>query len=505
MYDLLLRNGTLIDPTTNLHKVGDLGVTGSLISAVLDANSKAEARRVQDVSGLYVIPGFIDLHVHVFSGVTHYGVDVDPTCLGRGVTTALDAGSAGALTFPGFRQFIIDVSETRLFALLNISALGLVPNAMSGVQMGELEDLRYVDVKEATRVIEANRDKILGVKIRLSDNLAADGENEMPALLRAREAADAVGLPLMIHTPLSSLSMKQVLNEMRLACWLQAHNVIPESVHEKAAEISFDDLMETERRLNHLRERVLEVIANTYGAVDGPDVLNLWKSFIDLLSDSQPIIPIFTTNYDWAIEEMAIASGKNLLLVDGFTGERGGRFDCSIFDKFDPGEQPTVCLFKLHGSTSWYEGGDGLVKSLAPPSQGQRIAIRYPGSRREVELGKDTFHLEGLPDSFYFAWYEVDPFRCLFNYLSGCLAGARLVVAIGYQFGDDEINERLRNAFELNANLEMITMLPGDPPHITGTVLYKYDVDDRIRHVSGSFGQENSNEHLASTIRETLG
>ena len=215
MYDLLLKNGTLIDPTTNLHKVGDLGVAGSLISAVLDANSEAEARRVQDVSGLYVIPGFIDLHVHVFSGVTHYGVDVDPTCLGRGVTTALDAGSAGALTFPGFRQFVIDVSETRLFALLNISALGLVPNAMSGVQMGELEDLRYVDVKEATQVIEANRDKILGVKIRLSDSLAANGENEMPALLRAREAADAVGLPLMIHTPLSSLSMKQVLNEMR--------------------------------------------------------------------------------------------------------------------------------------------------------------------------------------------------------------------------------------------------------------------------------------------------
>ena len=215
MYDLLLKNGTLVDPTTNLHRVGDLGINGPLVASVLDASSGATARRVQDVSGLYVMPGFIDLHVHVFSGVTHYGIDVDPTCLGRGVTTALDAGSAGALTFPGFRQFVIDVSQTRLFAMLNISALGLVPDATSGIQMGELEDLRYVDVKEATRVIEANRDKILGVKIRLSDNLAAGGENEMPALLRAREAADAVGLPLMIHTPLSSLSMTQVLNELR--------------------------------------------------------------------------------------------------------------------------------------------------------------------------------------------------------------------------------------------------------------------------------------------------
>ena len=148
VYDLLLKNGTLIDPTTNMHKVGDVAVTGSLIAAVLDANSTAESRRVLDVSGLYIMPGFIDLHVHVFSGVTHYGIDVDPTCLGRGVTTALDAGSAGALTFPGFRKFVIDVSQTRLFALLNISALGLVPNAMSGVEMGELEDLRFVDVKK---------------------------------------------------------------------------------------------------------------------------------------------------------------------------------------------------------------------------------------------------------------------------------------------------------------------------------------------------------------------
>jgi dihydroorotase len=70
VHDLLLKNGTLIDPTTNLHQAGDLGVTGSMISAVLDANSNAEARRVQDVSGLYVMPGFIDLHVHVFAGVT---------------------------------------------------------------------------------------------------------------------------------------------------------------------------------------------------------------------------------------------------------------------------------------------------------------------------------------------------------------------------------------------------------------------------------------------------
>jgi dihydroorotase len=100
----LLKNGTLIDSTTSMHRLGDLAVEGSLIGAVLDSGTAVDAKRVIDVSGLLVMPGFIDLHVHVYSGTTHYGVDVDPNCLGRGVTTALDAGSAGSATFPGFRN-----------------------------------------------------------------------------------------------------------------------------------------------------------------------------------------------------------------------------------------------------------------------------------------------------------------------------------------------------------------------------------------------------------------
>lgn len=225
MYDLLLKNGTLIDPTTGLDTAGDLAVTGSRISAVLDPGGDVEAKRVLDVSGLLVMPGFIDLHVHVFSGVSHYGIDVDPTCLARGVTTALDAGTSGALTFPGFRKYVLDICQTRLFALLNISSIGLVSGAETQPPLGELEDLRYCNVAQATKMIEANRDKILGIKVRLSDNLAAGGKNELQALLRAREAADAVGLPIMVHSPNSSLSMQQILNEMR------AGDVLTHSFH----------------------------------------------------------------------------------------------------------------------------------------------------------------------------------------------------------------------------------------------------------------------------------
>lgn len=215
MYDLIIRNGTLVDPAQGINTQKDIALTGGRVSAVIDPGSGVAAKHTLDVRGLYVLPGLIDLHVHVFSGVSHYGIDVDPTCLARGVTTVLDAGSSGALTFPGFRKFIIDVSQTRLYALLNISAMGMVSGSETIPPLGELEDLRYSNVETAVRMIEENRDRILGVKVRLSNFLAADGKNELQALLRAREAAEAVRLPLMVHSPLSSIPTERILDELR--------------------------------------------------------------------------------------------------------------------------------------------------------------------------------------------------------------------------------------------------------------------------------------------------
>ncbi len=215
MYDLIIRNGTLIDPAQGINTQKDIALTGGRVAAVLDPSADVSAKHTLDVRGLYVLPGLIDLHVHVFFGVSHYGIEVDPTCLARGVTTVLDAGSSGALTFPGFRKFIIDVSQTRLYALLNISALGMVSGSETVPPLGELEDLRYSNVETAVRMIEANRDRILGVKVRLSNFLAADGKNELQALLRAREAAEAVRLPLMVHSPLSSIPTERILDELR--------------------------------------------------------------------------------------------------------------------------------------------------------------------------------------------------------------------------------------------------------------------------------------------------
>jgi dihydroorotase len=176
--------------------------------------SNAAALRVLDVRGNYVVPGLIDFHVHVFPGVSHFGVEPDSTCLARGVTTVLDFGTAGGLIFPGFRRYVIDAAQTRVLALLHIAGQGLIDSLGNPPAYGELHDLRHCDLDLVRRVVDEHRDVILGIKIRCTANLAEDGRNEAAALDLARVAADRVGLPLVVHSPNSSLTIQHVLDRL---------------------------------------------------------------------------------------------------------------------------------------------------------------------------------------------------------------------------------------------------------------------------------------------------
>ena len=193
-YDLLIRGGTLVDPAAGLSAARDLGFAAGRVAAVGERLDRGGAREVIDATGCVVTPGLIDLHVHVFPGVSHYGIEPDPTCLSRGATTVVDAGSAGADTFPGFRKYVIDVSETRILAQMNISSQGMLTE-----EIGEFEIPEYADVDKACRMIERHRDVVLGVKVRLTRHTIVSERSGMLPLHRAREAADAVGLPIMVH------------------------------------------------------------------------------------------------------------------------------------------------------------------------------------------------------------------------------------------------------------------------------------------------------------------
>lgn len=193
-YDLLLQGGLLVDPAQGIHAVQDVAFAAGKVAAVAPDLSAHTAQQVIDCRGHIVAPGMIDLHVHVFWGVSHLGIEPDPHCIAKGVTTAVDAGSAGADTFPGFRKYVIDVSATRLFAQLNISTQGML-----SPEVGELDDIRFVNVPRAIDMMEAHRDVILGVKVRLTKDAIVSQAAGMRPLNLAREAADAVGLPIMVH------------------------------------------------------------------------------------------------------------------------------------------------------------------------------------------------------------------------------------------------------------------------------------------------------------------
>ncbi len=192
MIDLAVAGGRLIDPSQELDATGVVGIDGARIVACAAPPAALESRRTIDAAGLIVVPGLVDLHVHVYPGVSHYGVDPDKTCLLRGVTTAVDAGSAGAQTFPGLRRYVIERARTRVLAYLHVAVQGMISSLV-----GELEDVRWASPALAVACAREHPDVIVGVKVRLGYQMV--GQEPEAALLAARKAADRLELPLMVH------------------------------------------------------------------------------------------------------------------------------------------------------------------------------------------------------------------------------------------------------------------------------------------------------------------
>ena len=191
MFDLIIKDGLLIDPSQGIHAKRDVAFYAGKVAAVeecLEAEPGKNVKYILDASGRIVTPGLIDIHIHVHQ--EPLGLNSE-ALLNTGTTTALDAGTCGAITFPlGFRG-VVNNSKVRLFAFLNISSLGLTDRP-------ELEDLSFGDVDAAVRVCEENRDLIRGIKVRLTEN-ALRRSSPLDALGLAREAADGADLPIMVH------------------------------------------------------------------------------------------------------------------------------------------------------------------------------------------------------------------------------------------------------------------------------------------------------------------
>jgi dihydroorotase len=206
-FDTLIAGGDVIDPSSGVNGRFDLAIADGKVAAVEADIDRSSAKQVIDASGQIVTPGLVDLHTHVYWGVTYWGIEPDPVAARTGVTTWLDVGSSGAYSFPGFREYIARPAKSRVFALLNLSSIGLIAPTW------EFTNPDYCDVDLAEKIIDANRDIILGIKARIDRNTTR-GVGIYP-LERARELADRVQLPVMVHIGYGPPTLDEVIPHLR--------------------------------------------------------------------------------------------------------------------------------------------------------------------------------------------------------------------------------------------------------------------------------------------------
>ena len=235
-YDLLLKGGNVVDPSQSVIGVRDVAFRDGKVAAMAAEIAGDEARRVVDVSGKYVAPGLVDVHGHYYQLVHPHSIRADEACLPNGVTTTVDAGSSGWTHFDGLREYVIERQDTRMMALVNLSALGMMhayrdggfgptlgpsigvsggPEAVLPEDAaGELMDLRFAQVEEAVQCIKDNPNICLGVKIRLDAHISGD-RNTIPALERARQVAEATDSFIMVHVARVPIPLARVFEYLR--------------------------------------------------------------------------------------------------------------------------------------------------------------------------------------------------------------------------------------------------------------------------------------------------
>ena len=211
MYDTILRGGRVIDPSQDLDETTDVAFKDGTVAALGDAIA-GDATTTRDVAGKIVAPGLIDTHAHVNWGATYLSVEAETVAKKSGTTTFIDAGSAGAGTFHGFRRHVIEPSPLRIIAFLNISHAGIYGYG-PGFMVGESADLRLLHAGACVDVARKHSNLICGVKVRLGGNVS--GTLGTQPLDIAIDAAEELGLPVMVHIGPTPPHRQDILERLR--------------------------------------------------------------------------------------------------------------------------------------------------------------------------------------------------------------------------------------------------------------------------------------------------
>ena len=348
-FDLLIEGGTVIDPAQNLNAIMDVAVKDGKIAEVSKNIAKDRALKVVSAKDRIVTPGFIDLHAHCFDGIG-IGMNADRTCLSRGVTTVVDAGSAGYATFANFRKYIVNMSATRIVALVNIGAIG------TAVTPGSLLNLDWVNPQLTAKTATDNKPVVVGIKIQLGK--AITGANDMECLKRAVEAAEMARLPLMAHIEDSYSPLPGILKMLRKGdIYTHCYNsrphgildpngkILPEAREARDRGVLFDPA----QGQTHLNFDVVEKC--------------LQQNFLpDTISTDLTIVTAERRVYDlpWMVSKF-MAIGISLDKAIGMVTANAARvFDYGAqLGTLRPGSEADISIFELRDGKFEFEDSDG--------------------------------------------------------------------------------------------------------------------------------------------------
>ncbi len=211
-FDLLIRNANVMDPSQGLAGRRDIGIRYGLIESIEASIAPERAQRVMDAGGKLVTPGLIDLHCHTYPYGSAIGIPADELVAHQCTTTVVSAGDAGANNFAAYRRFIVPASRTRQFAFVHIAVAGL-----AGFPVPELFNIDYAQVEVAARAVAENADMVLGVKVRMSENVIA--RHGLVPLQRAIKACEMAGVPAKVLCHIGGVAdvalMSQILDTLR--------------------------------------------------------------------------------------------------------------------------------------------------------------------------------------------------------------------------------------------------------------------------------------------------
>ena len=266
------------------------------------------------------------------------------------------------------------------------------------------------------------------------------------------------------------------LYELQLMMWLAQRSRLPQLLPGFTAN---DEVPAAASEMfANLHRRVYSLLHETCGDCSGKKVDRLWRRILGCAAGQQDVVPMFTLNFDWTFEKLAIEAGGRYHLADGFE-LLGGVWDAGRLESLNPVRgRVNIALFKLHGSTNWLPGGP--VKSMGsfepgeeefgdngyPPHQFEMI---YPGHAHEQWFGKEYWGRLNEGDGIVEPWAEREPYKTLHARLRDSLQRARRIVIIGYAFHDKMVNAELAAALEMKKDAEVLVVDPGIKRYVKRT------------------------------------